>query len=59
VQRRDGAVILRDENQQDVMRWNFSRAWACKYTGPTFNATNNEIAMESIEFCVESIGLAT
>lgn len=57
VQRRDGSVILRDENQQDVMKWNFSRAWPCKYTGPTFNATNNEIAMESVEFCFEAIAL--
>jgi len=57
VQRRDGSVILRDENQQDVMKWKFSRAWPCKYTGPTFNATNNEIAMESVEFCFEAIAL--
>jgi len=57
IQRRDGTVILRDENQQDVMRWNFSRGWACKYTGPSFNATNNEIAMESVEICVEELKL--
>ncbi len=42
------------------MRWNFSRAWPCKYTGPRFNAANNEIAMESVEFCVEvNLTLAT
>jgi phage tail-like protein len=57
VQRRDGAVILRDENQQDVMRWNFSRAWPCKYTGPSFNATNNEMAMETLEICMEDVRL--
>jgi phage tail-like protein len=57
VQRREGAVILRDENQNDVMRWTFSRGWPCKYTAPTFNATNNEIAMESLEICVEDLKL--
>ena len=58
IQRRDGSVSLRDENQVDVMTWNFSRAWPAKYTGPSFNATNNEIAMESVEICVEDLKLA-
>jgi len=57
VQRRDGSIVLRDENQQDVMTWFFSRAWPCKYTGPSFNATNNEISMESVEFCIEDLRL--
>ena len=25
------------------MRWNFTRGWPCKYTGPGLNAKNNEI----------------
>ena len=57
VQRADGSIILQDENQAEVMRWNFSRGWPCKYTGPTFNAANNEIAMESLEICVEELAL--
>jgi phage tail-like protein len=57
VQRADGSIILQDENQAEVMRWNFSRGWPCKYTGPTFNAANNEIAMETLEICVEDLSL--
>lgn len=57
VQRADGSVILQDENQVEVMRWNFSRAWPRKYTGPTFNASNNEIALESVDICVEQLTL--
>jgi phage tail-like protein len=57
VQRREGSILLMDENQQEVMRWNFSRGWACKYTGPSFNAANNEIAMETVEICVEELAL--
>ena len=41
------------------MRWNFTRGWPCRYTGPTFNAANNEIAIESIEICVERLYLDT
>ena len=57
VQRADGSIILQDENQTEVMRWNFSRAWPRKYTGPTFNASNNEIALESVDICVEELTL--
>jgi phage tail-like protein len=59
VQRAEGSIILNDENQVEVMRWNFSRAWPCKYTGPTFNAANNEIAMETLEICIEELVLDT
>lgn len=59
IQRADGSIILQDENQSEVMRWNFTRGWPCRYTGPTFNAANNEIAIESIEICVERLYLDT
>jgi phage tail-like protein len=55
VQRADGAIILHDENHVEVMRWNFSRGWPCKYTGPALNGASNEIAIESIEICVEGL----
>jgi phage tail-like protein len=57
VVRTEGAIILNDENQVEVMRWTFARGWPCKYTGPTFNAANNEIAMETLEICIESLRL--
>jgi phage tail-like protein len=57
VQRAEGAVVLNDENQVEVMRWNFARGWPCKYTAPTFNAATNEIGMEMIEICVEELSL--
>ena len=48
-------IVLRDENQTEVMRWNFRRPWPCKYSGPGFNAANNEIAMETLELCHEGL----
>ena len=57
VKRAEGAILLKDENQVEVMRWNFSRGWPCKYSGPSFNAKNNEIAIESLEICVEKLTL--
>jgi phage tail-like protein len=55
IQRADGAIILLDENRQEVMRWNFRRGWPCKFTGPGLNAANNEIAMETLEICHEGL----
>jgi len=57
VQRAEGSIILLDENQAEVMRWVFARAWASKITGPSLNAANNEIAMEMVEICVEELHL--
>ena len=54
IRRTEGAIVLLDENRQEVMRWNFDRAWPTKYTGPSFNATKNEIAMETVVLAVES-----
>lgn len=57
VRRTEGAIVLLDENRKEVMRWNITRAWPCKWTGPGLNASNNEIAMETLELCHE--GLST
>jgi phage tail-like protein len=58
VDRRDGAIILRDEDHNDVLRWNFSNGWVTKYEGPTFNATSNDVVIESVELAVERVELA-
>ena len=59
VHRTEGHVVLLDENKQEVMRWNFTRGWPCKWTGPGLNAKNNEIAMETLEICHEGLSLDT
>ncbi len=53
VNRRDMSIKLLDENRQEVMRWDFVRAWPTKYSGPTLNAHNNEVAMETLEIAHE------
>jgi len=55
--RRDGAVILRDEEHNDVLRWNFENGWISKWEGPSFNATSNDVVIESIEISVERVEL--
>jgi phage tail-like protein len=57
VRRTSGSVIMLDENRQEVMRWNFDRAWPTKLTGPTLSAGKNEIAMETLILAVESLAI--
>jgi phage tail-like protein len=55
--RRNGSILLLDEEHNDTLRWNFVEAWPCKLDWPTFNATTNDVAVETLELCVEKIEL--
>jgi phage tail-like protein len=55
VERREGAIILRDEQRNEVMRWKFIRGWACKYTGPSLKGDSNAVAVEAIEIAHEGL----
>jgi len=58
VQRQQGYIALLNEDRAEVMRWNFNQAWPTKYTGPSLNAKNNEIAMETLELAVEDLRIS-
>jgi phage tail-like protein len=58
VQRKNGSIILVDDAGQEKMRWNFREGWPTKWTGPTFNATGNEVAIETLEIVHEGISKA-
>ena len=51
--RRNGSVVMYDQNGNEVARWNFFNAWPAKLTGPTANAKSNEVAIEELEIVVE------
>ena len=57
VLRAQGSIVMHDEQQLEVARWNFTRGWPCKFTGPGYNASNNETAFETIEICHEGLSL--
>jgi phage tail-like protein len=58
VLRQQGYIALLNEDRAEVMRWNFNQAWPTKYTGPSLNAKNNEIAMETLELAVEDLRIS-
>lgn len=57
-ERQSGSIVLRNEAQEEALRWNFREAWPTKLDAPSFNAKNNETALESIELAVEDLRLA-
>jgi phage tail-like protein len=57
VQRVQGSIAMLDENRQEVLRWTFTRAWPSKFTGPGYNAANNETAFETLEVCHEGLSI--
>ena len=53
--RRNGFVILLDDERNEVVRWKFSNAWIRKIQGPTLNAKGNDVAIETIELVCEDL----
>lgn len=53
LERKNGSVVVLDDTGQEQARWNFFSAWPSKYTGPSFNAKGNDIAIDSLTVCCE------
>jgi phage tail-like protein len=57
--RRTGSVVLYDrQGKTEQARWNFVNAWPAKWTGPTFNAESNDVAIETLELAHEGVARA-
>jgi len=55
VARKNGSIVLLDDTGAEKLRWNFVNGWPSKWTGPTFNATGNEVAIESLDIVHEGV----
>lgn len=53
--RRHISIIQLDMAGQEVLRWNLFRAFPVKYTGASFNAKGNDLAIETLEIAYERI----
>lgn len=54
-ERRNGSIVLLDDTGTERLRWNFHEAWPSKWTGPSFNATGNTVAVETLEITHEEL----
>lgn len=55
--RRDGIIALMSEAGIPVKVWVFKRGIPLKWTGPAFNATQNAVAIETLEISHEGLDL--
>lgn len=53
--RRTVEIVLMDEGSKPVVRWKLANAWPIKWSGPSFNAKGDDVAIESIELAHEGI----
>jgi phage tail-like protein len=53
--RRNVTIILMNEERQPVLRWHAEQAWVNKLEGPSFKASGNEVAIESVELVHEGL----
>ena len=53
--RKNGSIVLLDRTGKEKVRWNFINAWPTKWTGPSFNAKGNDVAIETLEIAHEGL----
>jgi phage tail-like protein len=57
IERKSGSIILLDDSGTEQMRWNFTDAWPIRWSGPSFNATDSNVAVETLEIVHEGISV--
>jgi phage tail-like protein len=55
--KKDGLIVLLDEEKQPAKIWKFKRGIPTKWVGPTLNATQSAVAIESLEIAHEGLFL--
>ena len=56
IDRRSGSVIILDnDGETEVARYNFYDAWPCKWEVPTMDSDSSAMAIEKIEMAVERV----
>lgn len=58
IERFSGAIVQLGSDGKPVARWQFKRAWVCKWEGPDFDAGKNEISIETMEIAHEGLSKA-
>jgi phage tail-like protein len=53
--RKNGQILLLDDEGKEAAEWTFTDGWPTKWTGPTFNATANEVAIDTLEITHEGL----
>jgi len=56
IDRRAGSVIILDQDgQTEVARYNFYEGWPCKWNAPEMDSDSSSMAIEKIELAIEKV----
>jgi len=58
VERKNGSIVLQDNEGNEKIRWNFINAWPTKWEGPGFDAKANDVALETLTIAHEGVDKA-
>jgi phage tail-like protein len=50
-----GTITQLGPGGQAVAKWGFEQGWVCKWEGPDFDASKNEISIETLEIAHEGL----
>lgn len=57
IQLRAGSIVVLDpgDDSNAVMQWDFERAFPAKWVGPDLNASQSNVAVETLELCHQGL----
>ncbi len=55
IERKNGSIVLKDTNNEELKRWNFYRALPCRWVGPKLTKDMAGVAIERIEIAHEGL----
>ena len=57
VERRNLSIVLMDDVGEERIRWNLVNCWPTTWTAPSFDASSNEVAIETLELAHEGVAV--
>jgi phage tail-like protein len=57
IQRRNVSLAIFSVKGEEIMRWNFDKAYPVKWSGPAFNSTTEAVAIETLELAHEGLSI--
>jgi len=54
-ERKDGVIVLLDDERKPVVRWKFFNAFPRKWEGPHLDAKGTDVAIETLTLCCEGL----
>ncbi len=55
--RRNLSIVLMDDTGAEKIRWNLVNCWPTTWTGPSFDASSGDVAIETLELAHEGVSV--